>query len=412
MLRVHDLTKRYVGLTAIEHVSFEVRPGEVFGLLGPNGSGKSTTVKILMGLIEPSHGRVELDGRDALANLLEYKALLGYVPEEPHLYTYLTGPEYLQLVGRLRNIPEALLTEKIDRFLELLGIYDDRYQTLSTYSKGMRQKILIAAAVLHNPRIVDSRRAVLRARRQRCPRAEGVRPLGRGRRQDGGVQLARARSGRTGLLPRGHPQRWPHRRPRLCRQPAQYAEAAVARRRLCDARGRKQRREPRERARRGDASAMTPGTPAFRILWRNFIEQFSANESATSDLQMRRAIIGVFAFLITPGFYIMMSSLGSFEILRKVAEARNMPQLVETRLAQLAVVFVVYSMVTTGLITVFIWDTLVFDKRDAMVLGPLPVSGTVVVFAKLAALATFLIGACARGESDIRTAVRSRHRRR
>ncbi len=137
---------------------------------------------------------------------------------------------------------------------------------------------------------------------------------------------------------------------------------------------------------------MTPGTPAFRILWRTFVEQFSANESATSDLQMRRAIIGVFAFLITPGVYIMMSSLGSFEILRRFAEARNMPQLVETRLAQLAVVFVVYSMVTTGLITVFIWDTLVFDKRDAMVLGPLPVSGTTVVFAKLAALATFLIG--------------------
>ena len=154
MLKVHDLTKRYGGLVAIEHVSFEVRPGEVFGLLGPNGSGKSTTVKILMGLLEPSHGRVELDGRDALSDLQAYKTLLGYVPEEAHLYTYLTGPEYLQLVGRLRNIPDALLNEKIDRFLELLGIYDDRYQTLSSYSKGMRQKILIAAAVLHNPRIV------------------------------------------------------------------------------------------------------------------------------------------------------------------------------------------------------------------------------------------------------------------
>jgi ABC-2 type transport system ATP-binding protein len=139
---------------AIEHVSFDVAPGEVFGLLGPNGSGKSTIVKILMGLVEPSHGHVELDGRDALANLQSYKQILGYVPEEAHLYTYLTGPEYLQLIGRLRNISELVLNEKIDRFLELLGIYDDRYQTLSSYSKGMRQKILIAAAVLHNPRIV------------------------------------------------------------------------------------------------------------------------------------------------------------------------------------------------------------------------------------------------------------------
>jgi ABC-2 type transport system ATP-binding protein len=154
MLRVQNLTKRYGGLTALHDVSFEVRPGEVFGLLGPNGSGKSTTVKILMGLLEPSQGSVELDDKDALADLQRYKALLGYVPEEPHLYTYLTGPEYLNLIGSLRRIPERVLTEKIDTFLELLGIYDDRYQTLSSYSKGMRQKILIAAAVLHNPRIV------------------------------------------------------------------------------------------------------------------------------------------------------------------------------------------------------------------------------------------------------------------
>lgn len=154
MLRVRNLTKRYGALTAVERLSFDVTPGEVFGLLGPNGSGKSTTVKILMGLLEPSSGSVELDGGDALCDLPAYKKLLGYVPEEPHLYTYLTGPEYLQLVGRLREIPDTLLEEKIERFLEALGIYDDRYQTLSSYSKGMRQKVLIAAAVLHNPRIV------------------------------------------------------------------------------------------------------------------------------------------------------------------------------------------------------------------------------------------------------------------
>jgi ABC-2 type transport system ATP-binding protein len=154
MLQVRDLTKRYGALTAVEHVSFEVRPGEVFGLLGPNGSGKSTIVKILMGLLEPSNGRVELNGADALADLQEYKKLLGYVPEEPHLYTYLTGPEYLQLIGRLRQIPDVVLDAKIEQFLEMLGIYDDRYQTLSSYSKGMRQKILISAALLHDPDIV------------------------------------------------------------------------------------------------------------------------------------------------------------------------------------------------------------------------------------------------------------------
>ena len=154
MLAVQRLTRHYGALVAIQDVSFEARPGEVLGLLGPNGSGKSTTVKILAGLLRPTSGSVQLDGLHALADLEAYKRILGYVPEEPHLYSYLTGPEYLQLVGRLRELPDAVLDDKIDRFLQLLGIYDDRYQTLSSYSKGMRQKILISASVLHTPRIV------------------------------------------------------------------------------------------------------------------------------------------------------------------------------------------------------------------------------------------------------------------
>ena len=154
MLEVQGLTKRYSALTAVRDVSFEVRPGEVLGLLGPNGSGKSTTVKMLAGLLQPSAGRVRLDGADVLADVIAYKAQLGYVPEEPHLYSYLTGPEYLQLVGRLRRLADAVLEPKIDEFMRLLGLHDDRYQTLSAYSKGMRQKILIAAAVMHDPRVV------------------------------------------------------------------------------------------------------------------------------------------------------------------------------------------------------------------------------------------------------------------
>lgn len=154
MLQVDRLTKRYGTIVGIADVSFTVRPGEVLGLLGPNGSGKSTTVKILTGLLEPSSGRVLLDGKDVLADVEGYKTGLGYVPEEPHLYTYLTGPEYLLLVGRLRGQRDAPLEAKIEQFLRMLGIYDDRYQTLSSYSKGMRQKILIAAAVLHDPRLV------------------------------------------------------------------------------------------------------------------------------------------------------------------------------------------------------------------------------------------------------------------
>jgi ABC-2 type transport system ATP-binding protein len=154
MLDIQRLTKYYGALQAIRDVSFAVRPGEVVGLLGPNGSGKSTTVKVLTGLLRPSSGNVCFDGRPIATDLTAYKAALGYVPEEPHLYSYMTGPEYLQIVGRLRKIPDARLDEKIDRLLRVLDVYDDRYQTMSAYSKGMRQKILIAAAVLHNPRLL------------------------------------------------------------------------------------------------------------------------------------------------------------------------------------------------------------------------------------------------------------------
>ncbi len=154
MLQVDHLTKYYGALVGIHDLSFEARSGEVLGLLGPNGSGKSTTVKILTALMRPTRGTVRLGGRDIFDDRDAYKRLLGYVPEEPHLYSYLTGPEYLELIGRLRGLPEALLQEKIERFLRLLWIEDDRYQTLSSYSKGMRQKILIAAAVMHNPQVV------------------------------------------------------------------------------------------------------------------------------------------------------------------------------------------------------------------------------------------------------------------
>ena len=134
MLDVQHLTKRYGALTGIQDVSFTVHPGEVLGLLGPNGSGKSTTVKILTGLLQPTSGTVCLDGTDTFIDL--QASTIGYVPEESYLYSYLTGPEYLQLVGHLRCIPDAVLDDKIERFLKLLGIYDDRYQTRTIRKLG------------------------------------------------------------------------------------------------------------------------------------------------------------------------------------------------------------------------------------------------------------------------------------
>ena len=154
MLEVRDVSKRYGALTAVRHVSFTVGPGEVLGYLGPNGSGKSTTVKMLVGLMPPSTGTILFGGADIQNDLVAYKAQVGYVPEEAHVYTYLTGPEYLRLTGRLRGIPAATLEEKIDRFLKIFGLDTDYHAPLSSFSKGMRQKILLSAALLHNPRVL------------------------------------------------------------------------------------------------------------------------------------------------------------------------------------------------------------------------------------------------------------------
>jgi ABC-2 type transport system ATP-binding protein len=154
MLEARELTKYYSAIPAVRGVSFTLRPGGVLGLLGPNGSGKSTTVGILAGLLEPSGGTVLFRGRDVRDTLLEYKAQIGYVPEEAVLYSYLTGPEYLSLVGQLRGVPLRSLDARIDGFLTLFNLQDDRHAPLSAFSKGMRQKILISAALLHDPAIV------------------------------------------------------------------------------------------------------------------------------------------------------------------------------------------------------------------------------------------------------------------
>ena len=154
MLEVTGVTKYYGALAAVKDVHFTARPGEVLGYLGPNGSGKSTTVKMVTGLMTPSSGVISYKGRDIQQELLAHRRRIGYVPESPDLYSYLTGPEYLTLIGRLRQIDAKTLEQKIDRFLHLWDIYDDRYASLSAYSKGMKQKILISAALLHDPEIV------------------------------------------------------------------------------------------------------------------------------------------------------------------------------------------------------------------------------------------------------------------
>jgi ABC-2 type transport system ATP-binding protein len=153
-LRAIALSKHYSGVHAVRDVSFTLRPGEIVGYLGPNGSGKTTTVRMLAGLVEPSAGHVACAGRDIRDDLIAFRQELGYVAEEPFLYPFLSGRQYLELIGRLREIPEALLTMKIDGFLELFGLREAADQAVSSYSKGMRQKIVISAALLHDPAVV------------------------------------------------------------------------------------------------------------------------------------------------------------------------------------------------------------------------------------------------------------------
>ncbi len=151
MLEICHVTKRYRNIPVVNDVSFTVRPGEVTGYLGPNGSGKSTTVKIITTLIEPTNGKVLLDGRDVREDPIAFKRRLGYVPEEAILYSYLTGLEYLQLMGCLRGIQPRVTDRRANDLLELFALHPHRHTPISAYSKGMKQRVLISAALLHDP---------------------------------------------------------------------------------------------------------------------------------------------------------------------------------------------------------------------------------------------------------------------
>lgn len=154
MLDIVDLSRSYHGIPAVRMLTLSASPGQVVGLLGPNGSGKSTTVQMIVGLLRPTKGRIQWRGADIHGQLLAYQRLIGYVPEEPRLYAYLTAPQYLELVGGLRDIDRRTLARRIDKYLELFGLQADVHTALSAFSKGMRQKVLIAAALLHDPELI------------------------------------------------------------------------------------------------------------------------------------------------------------------------------------------------------------------------------------------------------------------
>jgi ABC-2 type transport system ATP-binding protein len=154
MLEARRLVKRFYGHATVDQVSFAVHRGEIVGYLGPNGSGKTTTTRMLIGLLEPTSGTVLFDGRETRLDPLEFRRRVGYVPEEPHLYPFLSGREYLELVGRLREMSASALDRKVRALLELFALSDAADQGIASYSKGMKQKVLVIAALLHDPDVL------------------------------------------------------------------------------------------------------------------------------------------------------------------------------------------------------------------------------------------------------------------
>src|SRR5579884_3070851 len=154
MLELRHVCKRFSGIPAVDDVSFTARAGEITGYLGPNGSGKSTTMKMIAGIMDVTNGSILFENVRIHDDLIAWKQRQGYVPEEPHLYAHLSGLEYLIMVGQLRGLPEKATADRIDKLLQLLGLHGDRHAAISAYSKGMRQKVLVAAALLHDPALL------------------------------------------------------------------------------------------------------------------------------------------------------------------------------------------------------------------------------------------------------------------
>jgi ABC-2 type transport system ATP-binding protein len=154
MIEIQNLEKYYDKKHAVKGISFTIQPGEIVGFLGPNGAGKTTTVKILTGLIPASSGVARVNGYSINENPVEVKKNIGYVPETGALYESLTAWEYLELVAELHHLNREVWTQRAGEFLELFGLTGERDNRLGGFSKGMRQKVLIAAALLHDPPVL------------------------------------------------------------------------------------------------------------------------------------------------------------------------------------------------------------------------------------------------------------------
>ena len=154
MIKVEGLTKYYGNKPAAKDISFEVNNGEVFGILGTNGAGKSTTIKMMCGLLKPTRGIIQIGGVNLQRMPLKAKSMMGYLPENPLIYDKLTGAETLELIGNLRKLSSDMIEQRIGYYAKSLGLGEQIYHEVGTYSKGMRQKLAIAMTLIHDPEMV------------------------------------------------------------------------------------------------------------------------------------------------------------------------------------------------------------------------------------------------------------------
>jgi len=154
MIEINNLVKRYGDKAAVNNVSLQVKGGEVFGFLGPNGAGKTTTIKVIVGLLQPTAGTVKVAGYDVQTQPLPAKAASGYVPDTPNLYAKLTGRELLRFVGDLYDLDRKQVAQRTEELLQMFDLTSAADDTVDSYSHGMQQKISLAAALMHDPKVL------------------------------------------------------------------------------------------------------------------------------------------------------------------------------------------------------------------------------------------------------------------
>ncbi len=154
MIKLESLSKKFNEFVAVDNLTLSINQGDLFGFLGPNGAGKTTTIKMIVGLYEPTGGSIKIDGNEIIENNFEAKKLIGYIPDQPFLYDKLSGKEFLLFSGGLYGIKKNTLLKRIDEIVDLLKIEEWLYKRTEEYSQGMRQRITIASALLHDPKVI------------------------------------------------------------------------------------------------------------------------------------------------------------------------------------------------------------------------------------------------------------------